>query len=685
MFASGKKDITLEEIDTLIENKDLNDAVDKLDDYIKYNPEDFDNAQKRVEQILKTREYYKKVADELVEFQEYLKNNPLENTPENNKKILDYISELESLENNQNAQQLKFISQLKDSAQFIYCNSVFAQIMVAGKSLTEEKKYTEATRTYTEGFTLYRDDFYKAGYEKKVITNVDNFLKKIDSDLSIYESLQAQINDIFNRYIKALDEGDFIKAEKVYSEVEAVISKIAIIRNNTAKSGMYLKTAFEEKKASSKESVNDSSFLPFAYRFILGKDSDSSTGILASIDAQWQVLLNESKTHFVEALEKKYTEIANQIPSDSISKTSDSIEFIKSQMSFIPAILTMGNNLNALYLKFNEYPRGFTSDVFPSYTNSLSYSDALYQQGLKLLEISKSTMNESLGFSNVLSPENARSSIENPEDPYLVATLQYLSNLSELKNSAQEYFSIIDDSRQLQTVSTVTNQMPWENMFTCLNTLNTTVQSYVSNETASTWDELASVIASGSSEIANSYTDIFDQVSVYINEQLLSDVVSYPDKALETLNASTESLQNDLSFLQEKLQLLKSAPQIVVNNILEPIKITEDAVSLLTAFSEKEEAQSALAIERINKAELSQNEAELRLTQANNYMESEEFDRARDSLQRSLELAVTGAYNLLVLKLHVLKMSKLFVLFVLLKQRLKMLIIKEILKLQKRF
>jgi hypothetical protein len=637
IYASGKKDITLAEIDELIENKDLNEAVDKLDDYIKYNPEDFDNAQKRVEQILKTREYYKEVADELVEFQEYLKANPLENTPENNKKILDYIAELQSMENNQNPQQLKFIAQLKDAAQFIYCNSVFEQIMEAGISLNEEKKYTEAARKYTEGFTLYRDDFYTSGYDKKVVTNVDNFLNKINSDLSEYENLQAQIQDVFNRYIQALDEGSFSKAEKIYSEIDSIISKIALIRNNTAKSGMYLKNSFEEKKAANDGYINDSSFLPFAYRFILGKDSDTRTGILAAIDTQWETLINDSKTHFTAALEKKYTEIASQIPSSSLSKTSETSETIKSQLANVSEIISMGKKLNLLYLKFNEAPRGFTSDSFPVYTNALVYGDVLKEQSLKLLEISNNVTAETKIFSVLSAPKDATAFLRNTENAYTVAVLQYLSKLSEFKNSSQGSFSIVAENRQLQDDTTLVKQMPWENMYICLDTLNATIQTYTSDKTVATWTELASVIANGSTEIANSYTDVINKATAFINEPLSTDVPSYPDKALDMLNATSESSQTDLALLQEKVQLLKTAPQDALFAISEPIKIAENGVTGLTAFSKTKAVKIALATQRINKAELSQNEAELRLAQANNYMNTEEFDRARDSLQRARE------------------------------------------------
>ncbi|HZK20465.1 MAG TPA: hypothetical protein VFC68_07060, partial [Treponemataceae bacterium] len=632
IFALGKKENSFKEIDVLIEKKELNEAVKKLDEYIKYNPQDFDNAQNRIELILKTRERYKEVADKLVEFQEYLKENPLENTPENNKIILDYINELEKMEINQNIQQQKFISQLKDASLFIYYNSVFEQIMHEGLKLSKAGNYVDSVYTYTEGFVLYRDEFYESGYDKTMVNTVDSLLKKINTDLLVFKNLQIKLADVFGRFNLAVDAGDFFSAQNIYVELESIIIQLATIRNNTAKTGMYLKNTFAELQADNPEGMNDSSFLPFAYRFILGKESDTSTGILATIDSQWDFLLTDAKTHLIIALENRFNSIANAIPSESVEQTAEFAENSKADLLSVSQFLEMGKNVHFLYLRFNEAPRGYTSDMFPEYAQALAYGDTLVEQGVKMLDIASNIVSDTKGHELIVIPES-----EN--DAYISAVLDYSSKLKEYHNALDIVYSHIREDRQIQTpeILTLSTALPWENVYSCFTVLNDSTHDYKTAMQCNVWKNMAAVVAKDSTKVVDEYRQILDKTTNHINEPLDVNVSSRPDTAQELLHNAEITFEADVEFLNNKVELLKSAPDSATASIEKFVEQAENNVFVFNSFSQKITNLLFLAKERISLAKRAENEAELRFSQSENYLNSEDFDNARESLQKASE------------------------------------------------
>ena len=89
-WAFAKENSQLGEIDKLIQEKNYNSALTKLENYITTHPEDFDQAQKRINIIMQERELYHKKAEELIA--------TIINEPTNDLKKLQMIEELEKIQ-----------------------------------------------------------------------------------------------------------------------------------------------------------------------------------------------------------------------------------------------------------------------------------------------------------------------------------------------------------------------------------------------------------------------------------------------------------------------------------------------------------------------------------------------------------------------------------------------------------
>ena len=98
------------------------------------------------------------------------------------------------------------------------------------------------------------------------------------------------------------------KSVKRFSEIDASLSlfrqaleRLSVQRNEIAQTGWYLADTFQKEQERTGVAT-DTSFLPFAWRFTLGRDTaERFEGVLGAYDAQWNRRLDslESAVHSV--------------------------------------------------------------------------------------------------------------------------------------------------------------------------------------------------------------------------------------------------------------------------------------------------------------------------------------------------------------------------------------------------
>ena len=157
-FADSKNyilnsNVTLTEIDQLIKKTEYDEALRLLNIYIAANPENFDNAQRRIKNILNQRLQYADLADKLIQM--------IVNEPENSKEIYEIIAQMEKFERHPSDANLQFIADVKKSAEFNYFRAVFMDIQNQAAELTAKEQYAASMEKIREGFWLYKDDFYE--------------------------------------------------------------------------------------------------------------------------------------------------------------------------------------------------------------------------------------------------------------------------------------------------------------------------------------------------------------------------------------------------------------------------------------------------------------------------------------------------------------------------------------------
>ncbi len=618
----------LSDIDALIEEQMYNDAMALLDDYIKQNPKDFDNAQKRVNLVLKVKTEYKKKADEFIA--------SLQNEPENNEKHNRLIDELEALDKNPSMEVRKFTSESKAAIKFTYYNNQFTEIMNSGAELLQQGLYTEAAKKFSEGFILYKPEFYEEETDQKFVTDIDAQLASVNSELLRYAEIQNELEDIFRRMDLSIQSGNLGETQRIYSEIVLVVEKYTNIRNSIGTVGFNFRQRVRERQEKD-TSLTDASFLPFSYRFLLGRSSDTNTGILTVLDTQLQTKLENSKLQIIELAQQKFGKIEPYLSNPDFINYENIMEQSDIVLTDLGDFLTIGQDLNNLYeLQLAEIDT-YKNDIDPDYLRDLNYTRLLTNELQNVIFVMEEMMQQEEQFSLFSSDIASAEIIRGGTSQYFVA----LINESDLNT---QYIQRADTS----TLDVETfyrgypgQNLPWDDVKLLHENFVDDIILEAHKHILNSWNSVGTVAKEGSTEIANEYTQSFASAIAMINEALSSDVFSYPSESIPILQDLLNRALGDIAALESQEQFLDTAPVETVKSNSKAIAFQEGVVavpeniSIIQSVYSQLNSKLALAKERVLLAERAKNEAELRYTQARRSMNSGDFESARDLVERS--------------------------------------------------
>ena len=295
LYAKGKAVDPLVKADQLIAAQNYNEAILYLTDFIKKYPDRFDEAQGRLRRVITIRETYNQTARALL--------NILVNDPTNEAKKLEMIKKLEDLERNPNKETQTFIQKTKVASLFVYNRSKFDEIMTKSRALIDSGKYAEAAALYTSGFVLYRDEFDAAPYGELTKKTVADLVSGVESEVADYSVAQGSLLAAASRFQLALAAGDSAAAASAWPATEAAFVDRSVRRNRVLAAGHAMEQQFTVLQKID-QSTTDSSFLPFAYRFTIGRSSAVlPEGVTGAMDSQWIALMNGIQS----SLEKELT------------------------------------------------------------------------------------------------------------------------------------------------------------------------------------------------------------------------------------------------------------------------------------------------------------------------------------------------------------------------------------------
>ena len=144
--------ITLSQVDDLISQGYYNQALILCTQYMIDNTKDFDQGQKRIEQINKHNSQFATMFDRLTSY--------MENNPEDVKTHLDMISEIRKFEPHPDTNNAIALKLAEQNAEFKYNQKEFNRYMAEGKKALNNNQLREAAGLFADGLILYQEKFF---------------------------------------------------------------------------------------------------------------------------------------------------------------------------------------------------------------------------------------------------------------------------------------------------------------------------------------------------------------------------------------------------------------------------------------------------------------------------------------------------------------------------------------------
>jgi hypothetical protein len=294
----GEKSV-LAEADRLIEEKQYSRALTVLNEFASTGPDDFEEAQKRIQKIFGYRNEYNKVAEELLVV--------IETRPEDTDLILQLANRLLELDPERVAETQDFIRRVYEVALFRANRRRLETILAQGSGFIAQGRFTDAMETYAGGLDIYQAEFFRAGYGNIVENQVRGHISAIGSGVtgfaSLLSSLEPAIAALESQRNQAPGTQGFNALGGAYERIVPVLEQLISLRAQYAGADENFQ-AQQERIRQIDPAVADRTFPAFALRLLEGPSGSSGEGMLGVIDAVW----NSSAARIASVLDGKAAE-----------------------------------------------------------------------------------------------------------------------------------------------------------------------------------------------------------------------------------------------------------------------------------------------------------------------------------------------------------------------------------------
>lgn len=612
--------LSLQEIDRLIADTNYDKALEELNRYIDKNPENFDNAQIRVAKIMNARNRYSRLAEELITL--------IIEEPDNAEQIYKITSELEQLEKYPSDKQLAFIRETRIAAEFNYFRKEFDRVQRETLELTEKDSYVAAVNKAREGFPLYRDRFYEEWNQSEVVQPVNGALAKIEANLVFYADIQKRLTDSVSEFVKAVGTEKTDDINKTWTAVNANFREFASIRNAIYESGETFRETFELMKTMSDTELTDASFLPFVSRFTLGQADNPESGITGAMDRQWNKLCTVMKDSVWEKVSKYYSDFEKSVP-EKIMESSSAV-LNASAVPLIRQFSTLARTVNGLY---------------DTLTPSLNETEKLEYDEKAAFALELPVHVNGLYSAKLVLQEKDRAlrQISVPEDPSdaEMNRSDFSSQLLALTEEFQKGEAAFTKTTLLENEWTV----PYRDLILSqktsvlqarFNTFSGELAAFRKESLSWGWETLCRYLKESDGGYVRESRETLRQAET-LSEGILNEETyyteKYPDRALETSVAVQAAIDSQIAVINRHMNLVPSVgDQEQGRDLQRELDFDRnELLSLKTSFADL----ASLSRSRLQMAEKSRNEAELRFNQAEIALQTDNFETARKRLQDS--------------------------------------------------
>lgn len=625
----------MREIDKLIKATEYNKALSLLSRYIEDNPDKFDLAQKRIDKIIKARANYNELAKLLMQ--------TLQNEPENNVKIYEITSALESYEKNPTDSSLAFIHQARTASKFAYFKAKYDQIMAEGSELVRKGEYVKAVEKFYSGFSLYREDYDEKDYGKEITSPVSKAISGIASTNSQLSQVLNALEQNKKSFNDALKKNDTALLEKSINDTSSTLKKLVKLKDEILENGDTF-TLIDQKLKAEDPELTDASHVAFLQHFTLGRITDPDAGIKSAYEAAFYAT--------VENMKKAVSEIALS-NFEKISGNKVITQNVRTSIENARKFGALALKINLLYKNLDpKAPE--CSNVNDSF-EFLNVYLSLYEQAVSNRNDVESLVEQNENDSGNFETEQFISRIGEFEK--LISKAAMISDNPSIieRLKAENYYSIYyipetDENRKTAGLALDNTLYAFEPFITELRNLLSENQNIAALEAARTNIIVAKNYNGASYMIFEGYNDKFKKAKELYDgisdNSAISSVAGadfdiplkkYPTESLSQIQSFLKTIDSDIAAISNfETKLSSSSKESLENEEFSMhLKGVTQSKQQLSALKNDSLNLSKLCQEEIQKAMKARNEAELRYNEALAALKKNNFDDVRSSLQRA--------------------------------------------------
>jgi hypothetical protein len=294
----GEKSVIIE-ADRLIEEKQYNRALALLTEFITNNPDNFEEAHRRIQKIFGYKEEYNKTAEELLVV--------IETRPDDAALILELSNRLQDLDPERIAETRDFINRVYEVALFRANRKRLETILAQGREFIAQGRFADAMGTYASGLDIYQAEFFRAGHGNIVENQVRQDINAITTGLATFNSLvsplEPALTALESQRNQDISQQGFTALNGAYSRIAPSLDRLITLRSQYAEADEDLQEQLERIHQAD-QAAADRTFPAFAVRLLEGPSGSSGEGMLGVIDTLW----NRTAARIASVLDEKTAE-----------------------------------------------------------------------------------------------------------------------------------------------------------------------------------------------------------------------------------------------------------------------------------------------------------------------------------------------------------------------------------------
>ena len=294
----GQEGNVLARADRLIADREYDEAARILSEFMSKNPNQFEEAQKRMKRIINIRARYNQVANELLDV--------VETRPDDSDKIMALSDELLSIENPSNPATRRFLDQIRYLAEFRMNSGRLERILITARYQLSQNNYSAAMATYASGLDIYQELYFSSGYGAQAENVARSGLETIERNIRGFNALQNPVSLNAGR-LAAVDRPEHpspAEASRLLSELSPLLDQLTALQE----SFQQVKNSFDVQHAVNqreRDESGDRSFLSFAGMLLSGP-ADMREGMIGALKQFWDFRVSPTESALINLAGRSY-------------------------------------------------------------------------------------------------------------------------------------------------------------------------------------------------------------------------------------------------------------------------------------------------------------------------------------------------------------------------------------------